>query len=57
MNYFKSVKMEDITNNNKFWKTIRPYFSDKKYSSTKINIFEKDSVTTDKKIIATLMNI
>ena len=25
-NYFKNGKMEDITNNQKFWKTIWPYW-------------------------------
>ena len=55
-NHFKNVKMQDITDNKKFWKTIRPYFSDKGYNQTKITIVEKDSITTDEKKIATLMN-
>ena len=46
-NYFKHVKMQDITDNNKYWKTNWPYFSDKGYSQTKITIFEKDSIITD----------
>ena len=48
-NYFKNVKMQDIRDNKKFWKTIRPYFSDKGYNQTKITIVEKDSIITDKK--------
>ena len=28
-NCFKNVKVQDITDNKKFWKTIPPYFSDK----------------------------
>ena len=55
-NYFKNVKMQDITDNKKFWKTIRPYFSDKGYYQTKITIVEKDAIITDEKKIATLMN-
>ena len=55
-NYFKNVKMQDITDNEKFWKTIRPYFSDKGYKQTKISIVEKDSIITDEKKIAVLMN-
>ena len=55
-NYFKNVKMQDITDNKKFWKTIQPYFSDKGYNQTKITIVEKDSIITDEKKIATLMN-
>ena len=48
-NYFKNVKIQDITDNKKFWKTIRPYFSDKGYNQTKITIVEKDSIITDEK--------
>ena len=48
--------MQDITDNKKFWKTIRPYFSDKRYNQTKITVAEKDSIITDEKKIATLMN-
>ena len=48
-NYFKNVKMQAIRDNKKFWKTIRPYFSDKGYNQTKITIVEKDFIITDKK--------
>ena len=48
--------MQDIEDNKKFWKTVRPYFSDKGYSQTKVTVVEKDSVITDYKKIATLMN-
>ena len=55
-NYFKNVKIQDITDNKKFWKTIRSYFSDKGYNQTKITIIKKDSIITDEKKIATLIN-
>ena len=41
-NTFENVKIQDITDNIKFWKTIRPYFKDKGYNQTKITIVEKD---------------
>ena len=56
MNYFKNVKMQDISDNKKFWKTIQPYFSDKGYNQTKVTIVEKGSIITDENKIATLMN-
>ena len=68
-NYFKNVKMQDMkmqmqikmqkhedADNKKFWKTIWPYFSVKGYNQTKITIVEKDSIITDEKKIATLIN-
>ena len=48
-NYFKNVKIRDVTDNKKFWKTIRPYFSDKGYNQTKLKIVEKNSIITDEK--------
>ena len=48
-NYFKNVKIQDITDHKKFWKTIRSYFSDKGYNQSKITIVEKDSIITDGK--------
>ena len=48
-NYLKNVKIQDVTDNKKFWKIIRPYFSDEGYNQTKITIVEKDSVITDEK--------
>ena len=41
--------MQDITDNKKFWKTIRPYFIDKRYNQTKIIIVEKDPIIADEK--------
>ena len=50
------MKTQDIKDNKKFWKTIRPYFSDKGYNQTKITVVKKDCVITDEKKIASLMN-
>ena len=41
--------MQDITDNKKFWETIRPYCSDKGYNQIKITIAEKDSIITEEK--------
>ena len=50
------MKTQDTTDNKKFWKTIRPYFSDKEYNQTKIRVVKKDCIITDEKKIASLMN-
>ena len=41
--------MQAISDNKKFWETIRSYFGDKGYNQTKITIAEKDSIITDNK--------
>ena len=49
-NYFKNVKIENMTHNKKFWKTIEPCFSDKGYNQTKMAIIKKNSIIiTEKK--------
>ena len=50
------MKIQDVRDNKIFWKTIWRYFSDKGHNKTKITIVEKDSVITDEKKIAALMN-
>ena len=49
------MKIQDITDNKKFWKTIRPYCSGNGYKQTKITIVKKNSIIADEKN-ATLMN-
>ena len=48
--------MQDITDNKKFCKIIRTYFSETRYNQTKIVIVDKYSIITDEKKIAALMN-
>ena len=48
--------MQDITDNKKFWKTIRSYFSDKGYNQTKITTVKKGSVIRDKRIAILMSN-
>ena len=41
--------MQGTSDNKIFWKTIRPYFIDKRYNQTKTIIVERDSMITEKK--------
>ena len=45
-----------MTDNKKFWKIIKPFFSNKGPNSNKLILREKDVLTTDEKALATLMN-
>ena len=36
------MNMQETTDTKKFWKTIRPYFSDKEYNQTKITTATKN---------------
>ena len=42
--------------NETFWKTVKPYFSDKESNSRRITLLEKDSILTNDKDISKTMN-
>ena len=41
-NYFGNLNLKNISDNRKFWKTIRPYFSKKRSNCNKYLLLEKD---------------
>ena len=45
-----------MTDNKKFWRTIKPFFSNKGLNSNKLMLREKDVVVSDEKALVTLMN-
>ena len=50
------MDIKDLTDNKKFWKTIKPFFGNKGLNSDKLMLREKDVVTADEKALGTLMN-
>ena len=54
--YFAKLNIKEIGDNKTFWKTVRPYFSDKDNKSSKITLFENNIVIADEKRVAELMN-
>ena len=45
-----------MTDNKKFWKAIKPFFSNKSLSSNKLMLRKKDVVVADEKALATWTN-
>ena len=54
--YFEKLNIKDLTDNKKFWKTIKPLFSNKGLNSNKLMLTEKDVKVADEKVLSTLMN-
>ena len=54
--YHGSLSVKSLMDNQTFWKTIKPYFSDKGSNSRRIILLENDSILTDDKNIAKTMN-
>ena len=54
--YFNNIDIESVSDTKKFWKTIKPYFSNKGLNSNKIFLSEKGRLIKDPAAIATTMN-
>ena len=54
--YFEKLNAKDLSDNKRFWKTIKPYFSNKDMSSNKLVLEENNRINTKKKEIAAAMN-
>ena len=49
------MNISDITDNKKFWKTVKPVLSDKGLSNSKITLIENDTIiSNDKEVAETL---
>ena len=53
--YFSDLNIKNITDNKAFWKTIKPYFSNKGLNSSSLILSEKKIVAIDQDI-ASIMN-
>ena len=54
--YYQSLDEENVIDNKKFWKTVKPLFSDKSVSTEKINLTENEKMLTSKSEIAETLN-
>ena len=48
--------MRDLSDNKKFWKKIKPYFSNKGLNSNRLFLKEKGNLVSNEKQPATIMN-
>ena len=56
LKYFKNLNVKDLSDNHKFWKTIKPYFTNNALNSNKLLLKEKGNLNSDEKEPATIMN-
>ena len=47
-NFFSNINTSDITDNKTFWKTVKPYFTDKIKTKSKITLIEKKKLSSRK---------
>ena len=54
--YFSSLDINKLNDNKRFWKTIKPFFSDKGINSQKLILIENDVILTKETDISKIMN-
>ena len=54
--YSNNLNIKYITDNKEFWKTIKPYFSNKGLNSSTVILLEKNKIVTNGQDIANIMN-
>ena len=53
--YFRNLNVKDLSDNKKFWKTIKPYFSNKGLNSNKMLLQEKRELVSNDIELASIM--
>ena len=54
--YYENLDEKLITDNKKFWKTVKPFLSDKSMSNEKITLIENEEIITEDLKIAEILN-
>ena len=55
--YFNNVNVINVTDNKSFWKSLKPYFSNKGSSRNKITLVDNYPTITNDKVISKTLNI
>ena len=54
--YFNSLKTDTIVNSKTFWKTVKPFLSDKSLANNKITLIENDEIISNETKLAETFN-
>ena len=54
--YLENINVKDINDNKKFWKTIKPFFSNKGLNTNKLMLIEDSNLISEESILANTMN-
>ena len=54
--YYENLNERNVTDTKNFWKTVKPYLSNKNISNSKITLVENDTILTEDKKVAKELN-
>ena len=54
--YFSDINVKNISHNKKFWKTIKPFFSNKGLNANNMMLAENNEIVHEEEIMANIIN-
>ena len=54
--YCKGLEIKNLTDNRKFWRSVKPLFNDKVKTSSTIVLMENDEIVSEDQAVATILN-
>ena len=54
--YFSHINISDVADNKSFWKSVKPYFSNKGSNTNKIALVENDAIIKNDRVTSKTMN-
>ena len=54
--YYKGLDIKNLTDNRKFWRSVKPLFNDKVKTSSTIVLMENDEVVSEDRAVANILN-
>ena len=54
--FYDNLNLKEFTDNKNFWKTVKPFLSEKTNSSYKITLVEEDKIISEDKQVSEILN-
>ena len=54
--YYNNLELNDIADNKKFWKTVKPFLSNKSIQTSQITLVDEDNIISEDSEVAEMLN-
>ena len=54
--YFENIIVKNVSDDNNFWETVKPFFTNKGFNTNKLMLIEKNNFILQESALANLMN-
>ena len=54
--YFENIIVKNVSDDNNFWETVKPFFTNKGFNTNKLMLIQKNNFILQESALANLMN-